>query len=110
MWIPHDPRKEETSHTCDRVKQMATYLLISLNGSREAVDAAVQEKIPREDALKVESGKWLLRSANVTSKEVSDSLEIPDAQTYIVVPVKGYFGVARPEVWEWLAAKTTVNA
>ena len=88
---------------------MATYLLISLNGSRIAVDTAVQAKVPQSDSLKVEDGKWLISSPKITSKEVSDSLAIPDAQTYFIVPVKGYFGVARPEVWEWLAAKTQVN-
>ncbi len=89
---------------------MATYLLISLNGSLDAVDAAVKTKFPKDDALEIESGKWLISSAKVTSKDVSDHLEVPDAQTYFVVPVKGYFGVARPEVWEWLAAKAKVNA
>jgi hypothetical protein len=86
-------------------KQMATYMLVSLNGSKDAVDAAVQSKIPKDDALKIEMGKWLVSSTNVTSKDFSDSLGIPDAETYFVVPVKGYFGVARPEVWEWLADK-----
>jgi len=89
--------------------QMATYLLISLNGSTEAVDAAVAQKFPTQ-SLKIEAGKWLIRSTSITSKEMSDSLGISSPQTFFVVPVKGYFGVAKPEVWEWLAAQPPVNA
>jgi len=87
---------------------MPTYLLISLGDSPETVDAAVQAKIPKEDSHQMESGKWLISSTSPTSKEVSDALAITDpTATFFIAPIRGYFGRAKPDIWEWLAAKTT---
>jgi hypothetical protein len=81
------------------------YLLISLGTSATNVDAVVQSKIAPEDSRQLESGKWLISSASATSKEVSDLLGISEAVTFFIVPVRGYFGRAKPDIWEWLAAK-----
>jgi hypothetical protein len=86
---------------------MPTYLLISLGASSAAIDTAVQAKISKEDSHQVEPGKWLITSTAVTSKDVSDSLGISDSTTFLIAPIRGYFGRAKPDLWEWLAAKST---
>lgn len=85
---------------------MATYILIAIGQANAAVDAAVEANIPPEDRLLLESGKWLLTSSLPTSKEVSDKLNITSTSTFIICPIRGYFGRTRPDVWEWLAAKS----
>jgi hypothetical protein len=87
-----------------------TYLLISLGNFSTAVDTAVQNNIPAEDRYQLESGKWFISSSGVTSKEVSDKLGISDSTTFLICPIRGYFGRSNPGVWEWLAAKTKTNA
>ncbi len=86
---------------------MPTYLLISLGAFSEAVDAAVQAKIPKEDSHQLEPGKWLISSFAATSKEVSDGMGISDSVTFFIAPIRGYFGRAKPDIWEWLAAKSS---
>jgi hypothetical protein len=86
---------------------MATYILIAIGPADAAIDAAVQAAIPAEDRLSLETGKWLLTSSLPTSKEVSDRLGISATATFIICPIRGYFGRTRPDVWEWLAAKSS---
>jgi len=88
---------------------MATYILISLGTSSHAVDAAVDSKIAKEDVHQMEPGKWLISSTSATSKELSDNLGLSDSATFFVAPLRGYFGRAKPDIWEWLAAKTTAK-
>ncbi|HZB87452.1 MAG TPA: hypothetical protein VE291_02235 [Terracidiphilus sp.] len=85
---------------------MATYILIALGGSVAAVDEAVESLIPAEDRLLLEQGKWLLTSSLATGKDVSEKLGIATSATFIICPIRGYFGRTRPDVWEWLAAKS----
>lgn len=85
---------------------MATYLVIALGSSAEALDRAVQTKAAKEDSHQIESGKWLVSSTLATSKDVSDWLGIGESALFFLAPVRGYFGRAKPDVWEWLAAKT----
>jgi len=86
---------------------MATYVLIALGAFADTLDKAVQAKIAKEDSHQMESGKWLVSSASATSKELADSLALSDAVTFFLAPVRGYFGRAKPDIWEWLAAKAT---
>lgn len=86
---------------------MATYILIALGPVAPVIDAAVEAKIPTQDRLSLEAGKWLLTSSLATSKELSDYLELTVATTFIICPIRGYFGRTRPDVWEWLAAKSS---
>ena len=83
-------------------------MLVSLgsNVNAVAVDAAVKSFILPENAHELESGKWLITSLKPTSKEVSDGLNIADITTYIIAPIRGYYGRAKPDIWEWLAAKS----
>jgi hypothetical protein len=88
---------------------MATYILMALGPSASAVDAAVESAISAEDRLSLEAGKWLLTSSLATSREVSDKIGISDSTLFIICPIRGYFGRTRPDVWEWLAAKSSVK-
>jgi hypothetical protein len=85
---------------------MSTYFIVSLGSSPDFVDSAVQTKIPAEDRYQLEPGKWLINSSSLTSKDVSDGLSISDSTTFFIAPIRGYYGRAKPDVWEWLAAKT----
>lgn len=86
---------------------MATYILIALGPAAPVVDAAVEGKIPPQDRVLLEAGKWLLTSSLTTSKEVSDNLGLSVTTTFIICPIRGYFGRSRPDIWEWLAAKSS---
>lgn len=86
---------------------MALFFVVALQTSTPAVEAAIVSKIPATDLYKIESGKWIIDSALSTSKEVSDSLGLSATASHFVVPVRGYFGRAQPDLWEWLAAKTS---
>lgn len=88
---------------------MATYILISLGDSAAIVDSAVEQKLASEDRLKLDVGRWLISSSLPTSKELSDSLGITAEGTWIACPIRGYYGRARPDVWEWLAAKSVAS-
>ena len=89
---------------------MALFFLVALQDSAPAVEAAVSSKIASGSVYAIESGKWIVDSPATTSKALADSLEITDAAPFFIVPVRGYFGRAQPDLWEWLAAKTEAKA
>lgn len=91
---------------------MALFLIVALQTSAAAIDAIISEKIPQQDSYKMESGKWIVDSPQLTSKAVSDALGLSATESHITVPVRAYFGRAQPDVWEWIAAKLAakVNA
>jgi hypothetical protein len=88
---------------------MVTYILIALGAFASTLDAAVEAAVPKEDRQQLEPGKWLLTSALVTSKDVADKLGISETVTFIICPIRGYFGRTRSDVWEWLAAKSSTK-
>jgi hypothetical protein len=89
---------------------MALFFLVALQNSTPAVEAAVSSKIAAGSVYAIESGKWIVDSPATTSKALADSLEITGAVPFFVVRVRGYFGRAQPDLWEWLAAKTEAKA
>jgi hypothetical protein len=86
---------------------MITYIVIALDSNTVPLDSAVNETIPKEDRHQLEAGKWLVSSSMLTSKDVSDKLGLPSSSTFIICPIRGYFGRARSDIWEWLAAKSS---
>ena len=88
---------------------MVTYILVAIGNSASALDAAVEAAIQPEDRHCLEVGKWLVSSSLVTSKDVSDKLALSSTDTFIICPIRGYFGRARSDIWEWLAAKSTAK-
>lgn len=90
---------------------MALFFVTALRGSEIQLEATIKEKFP-SGVYSVSADKWFIQSDSVTAKEISDKLglgtpeSIPGAG-YLVLTVGGYFGVAAPDVWEWLAAKAT---
>jgi len=86
---------------------MALFLVVALQSSTPSVDLAVPLKFPATDFYKIEDGKWIVESSLATSKELSEFLGLTSTATHFVVPVRGYFGRAQPDLWEWLAAKTS---
>jgi hypothetical protein len=89
---------------------MALFFLVALQDSAPAVEVAVSAKVAAGSVYEIESGKWILDSPATTSKDLADSLGITDGVPFFIVPVRGYFGRAQPDLWEWLAAKTAAKA
>jgi hypothetical protein len=89
---------------------MALFFLVALSNSAPVFETALSSKFTKGDLYTIESGKWLVDSPATTSKELADSLGVPNTATYFLVPVTGYFGLAQPDLWEWLAAKIAAKA
>ena len=89
---------------------MALFFLVALQDSAPAIEVALSAKIAPGSLYTIESGKWIVDSPATTSKALSDSLGITDTLSFFVVSVRGYFGRAQPDLWEWLAAKTAAKA
>jgi hypothetical protein len=89
---------------------MALFFLVALQSSAPEIQTALSTKIAPGSLYLIESGKWIVESPATTSKDLSDSLGIADTLSFLVVPVRGYFGRAQPDLWEWLAAKTAAKA
>jgi hypothetical protein len=94
---------------CQCIIGMALFFLVALQDSAPAVEAALFSKIAAGSLYTIEGGKWILDSPATTSKDLADSLGIPSTIPFFVVPVRGYFGRAQPDLWEWLAAKTAAK-
>lgn len=87
---------------------MALYAVIALKEGPAAVDEAVETKITAPNSLyKIESGKWVVKDDVATAKELSTNLGLASTTSHIILPIRGYFGRAQPDLWEWLA-KTDV--
>lgn len=89
---------------------MALFFVAALQDSSPAVDTAVQLKIPASDAYEIESGKWIVDMSLSTSKDLSEFLGLAAAVRHFILPVRGYYGRSQPDLWEWLAAKSSPKA
>jgi len=85
--------------------QMPLFLVVALQNSALAVDAAVSSKFP-EGSYEIESGKWAVNADVTTARELSTKLGIRETQSHIVFPLRGYSGRAKPDLWEWLSAQS----
>jgi hypothetical protein len=88
---------------------MALFFMVALQGAAPAVQLAISSKITAENFYTIEAGKWIIESPATTSKDLADALGITSTLSFFVVPVRGYFGRAQPDLWEWLSAKSTVK-
>jgi hypothetical protein len=89
---------------------MALYFLVALQNSAPAFGASLSSKIGVGNFYTIEDGKWIVESPAMTSKDFSESLGVLPTESFIVVPVTGYFGRAQPDLWEWLAAKIAARS
>ena len=88
---------------------MPLFFLVALQNSAPAIEVALSSKIAAGSLYTIESGKWIIDSPATTSRDLADSLEITTTLPFFIVPVRGYFGRAQPDLWEWLAAKTAAK-
>lgn len=84
---------------------MALFLLVALQNSGPAIDEAVAANFP-ETSYKIEPGKWAVNADVTTSRELAVRLGIRETQSHIAVPIRGYTGRAKPDLWEWLSAQS----
>jgi len=87
---------------------MALFLVAAVGSSGPTIDSVIPTKIASTEAYKIENGKWIVDVTGIsTSKDLSEFLGFSATVTHFIVPVRGYFGRAQPDLWEWLAAKTS---
>jgi sarcosine oxidase gamma subunit len=90
------------------------FFLTALSDSQDALSAAIRRVFP-SDSYAVAPDKWFIRSdAAITAKGISDKLAFgsPEAvpgSGFIVVAVSGYYGVAPPDIWEWLRSRPAIQ-
>jgi len=89
---------------------MALFVVLALDNSASVIEASIAKEFP-EDYYKIEPGKWFVKAQLVTAKQVSDRIGITNDQnadgfTGVVLGVRGYFGRAPQDMWEWIAAKS----
>jgi hypothetical protein len=84
---------------------MPLFLVVALQTSAPAIDAAVASHFS-DDAYKIEPGIWAINADVTTGKELSVKLGIRETQNHIIIPMRTYFGRAKPDLWEWLSAQS----
>ena len=82
---------------------MALFTVLALKDSQVEVDAAITREFP-EDSYLIENGRWIVNADLATTKQVSMKLVLNSS--HLVFALRGYYGFARPDLWEWLAAQS----
>ena len=74
----------------------------------EALHGAIMKAFPN-DHVRLTSDEWLI-SADMTPKEVSDKIGVSSPTgnegAAIVFSMRGYFGRAPSDIWDWIKTKT----
>jgi hypothetical protein len=62
--------------------------------------------------FQISANIWLVAARGMTSREVSERLNVKPGGIggVVVVKIDGYFGLASREIWEWLNVKTSEAA
>jgi len=80
---------------------------VTAPSSNEKIAPAIDATFPGQN-IKAWQGHWFV-SASGTAKEIADRIgaSAPEGKvgTMIVVSVANYWGIANPEVWEWLKSR-----
>jgi hypothetical protein len=89
---------------------MALFLVVAINDpSGTAIQAALTARFPNEH-YEIAPNRWVVSSDSPTAKDLSDTVGItqagkPATIMAIVVSIRGYYGAAPGDLWEWMAAK-----
>lgn len=84
---------------------MPLYAVIALKNSAPVIDQAVRSNFP-SDTYQIEPGKWIVKTDVPTAKDLSTKLGLVQAHVHLILPIRGYFGRAQPDLWEWLATQS----
>ena len=90
---------------------MASFSVISLSGYNPELAAKIVAAYGPANSLLVSSNCWLVADNAITTKEVSDKLEITKdggggvVGQAIVLRIESFFGFAASNIWERLNAK-----
>ena len=84
---------------------MTLFIILALTDSEALVDTAVAQGFP-DDSYNIEPGKWIVSGGLATTNQVYDKLELSEKAPHLILSIKGYYGRARPDLWEWLAAQS----
>jgi hypothetical protein len=84
---------------------MALFAMIALGDSALTVDQAVSSMFSAS-SFQIEPGKWIVDADVTIARELSEKLGLKETTPHLTFAVRGYFGRARPDLWEWMAAKS----
>ncbi|MES5099643.1 hypothetical protein ABUK73_15555 [Agrobacterium sp. BA1120] len=72
----------------------------------QAVKAAIEASFPH-DHYQADVDEWII-SANMTAKELSDTLRITGGEngSGIVFKMASYYGRAATDLWDWIKTKS----
>jgi hypothetical protein len=84
---------------------MAAFSVISLSPNPE-LDKAIATAYAGA-YLALSATAWLVADTGVTTKDVCDKINVRHGgiTRVIVTKIESYFGVAPPNIWEWLKIK-----
>ena len=86
---------------------MATFVVIPTASVTAKLAANVTEKFGNK-AYKLPMGQWLV-AYDGTSKQLSEHLPIEASEPAIIFNFNGYYGIADPSIWEWLAVNAATT-
>ena len=84
---------------------MATFVVIPTSLAVSTLAATVSEKFGNK-AYRLPLGQWLV-SYDGTSKQLSEHLPIETNEPAVILNFHGYYGIADPSIWEWLAVNAS---
>jgi hypothetical protein len=84
---------------------MTVFVVLKVS-SPQLLKPAIESKFPN-DHLYLGKDEWLVSSASMTSRDVSDALGVSEGPNgdAVVLAVAGFWGRATQDVWEWLTLK-----
>lgn len=88
---------------------MALFFITAQQGSEAKVEETLKLKFT-SGIYTVAADKWLLQTDSVTAKEVFDKFGLPShlelpGGGFLVIAVGGVYGLAAPDLWEWMKAQ-----
>lgn len=83
---------------------MTLYVIVA-SGRNQKLAGKIAERFP-EDHLKLGAGQWLISATGMTTRKISDELDISEgAPAVIVFATSGHYGRHYSDTWEWMASK-----
>lgn len=83
---------------------MTLYVILT-SGRNQKLAGKIAERFP-EDYLKLGVGQWLISATGMTTRKISDELDISESTpASLVFAISGHYGRHYSDTWEWIASK-----
>lgn len=84
---------------------MAIFQITPLIQDNGSLAAKISAELPESNVYRLKNAGWLAKFDG-TSKELSKVIGLegdsPTSKSCLVISVSGYWGLASPDLWEWL--------